>query len=225
MIGSLIWFIIVAITIANVVGKFKNAQKRDSRNRQQNVPAAYQAAAQEAKVQMPDGYQTPARNAVYRQQAVQQGSGTQQRVVTDEDRARLEAYRRKKAGSNAYVPSKPVQTKQNLNVNRQRNVLQPDIVERAKANSQKYAKDETLHELESRHGHSERVGSAVAGYVEREREEHRRMHEEPMPGVEEISLLGSVEDLMVKGYSGSLSFERDFIGEAADMLAAFTMSE
>ena len=136
------------------------------------------------------------------EQSAGQAGGVQRRAVTDADRARLEEYRRKKAGAKAPAV--------------------PDIVERAKKNSQKYAKDETLAELESQHGHSERVGSAVAGYVEREREEHRRMHE---GAVEEASLLGPVEDLMVKGYSGSLSFERDFIGEAEDMLAAFTMSE
>lgn len=131
------------------------------------------------------------------QQSVQ-GAGPQQRAVTDADRARLEEYRRKKA-------------------------VQPGIVERAKANSRRFAdKDETLTEMEQEHGHSERVGSAVAGYAEKEREE-QRMHEEPVPRVEETSLLGSVEDLMTKGFDGNLSFERDFIGEAQDMLAAFTI--
>lgn len=77
-------------------------------------------------------------------------------------------------------------------------VSQPDIVERAKANSQRYAKrDETLEET----------------------------HGETKPGEEEPGLLGSVEDLMVKGYDGNLSFERDFIAEAQQMLSAFTLSE
>ncbi len=35
----------------------------------------------------------------------------------------------------------------------------------------------------------------------------------------EDSILGSVSDLMAKGYSGKLTFERDFVGEAMDMLA------
>lgn len=216
MIGSVIWFAVVAIIIVNAVGKSKRTQKQGSPRRQQgNTAGTYQANPSGANAQQPN---------VYQPSAVQ--GRTQQRVVTDADRAKLEAYRRKKAGSNAYVPSKPAQPSQNLNANRQRNASQPNIVERAKANSQRYAaSDETLSELEKQHGHSERVSSAVADYVEKEREEHRRMHEESAPGVEETSLLGSVEDLMVKGYSGSLSFERDFIGEAAEMLAAFTMSE
>lgn len=216
MIGSVIWFAVVAIIIVNAVGKSKRTQKQGSPRRQQgNAAGTYQTNASGINAQQqPNVYQSSAQGR------------TQQRVVTDADRAKLEAYRRKKAGSNAYVPSKPVQPNQNLNANRQRNISQPGIVERAKANSQRYAgNDETLSELEKQHRHSEHVSSAVAGYVEKEREEHRRMHEEPAPGVEETSLLGSVEDLMVKGYSGSLSFERDFIGEAAEMLAAFTMSE
>lgn len=241
MIGSVIWFAVVAIIIVNAVGKSKRTQKQGSPRRLQgNTAGTYQANPSGANAQQPNVYQPSAvqsrqQSNVYQSPAASQQPGasqpaaqgrTQQRVVTDADRAKLEAYRRKKAGSNAYVPSKPAQSSQNLNANRQRNASQPNIVERAKANSQRYAaSDETLSELEKQHGHSERVSSAVAGYVEKEREEHRRMHEEPAPGVEETSLLGSVEDLMVKGYSGSLNFERDFIGEAAEMLAAFTMSE
>ena len=35
------------------------------------------------------------------------------------------------------------------------------------------------------------------------------------------SLLGNIEDLMVKGYDGELSFERDFVAEALDMINSF----
>ena len=44
------------------------------------------------------------------------------------------------------------------------------------------------------------------------------MHMEPAAHAEDENLLGSVEDLMVKGYDGNLSFERDFVGEAMDMI-------
>lgn len=144
----------------------------------------------------PQGQQKPPQQQgqVLPQQAKRQAA----RTVTDAERARPDGYRSRQA--------------------------QPDIVERAKANSRRYAaRDETLAEMESAHGHSERVGSAVAGYVESEREAHRRMHEEPHPPVEEESCLGTIEDLMVKGYHGNLSFERDFIGEAQDFLASITM--
>lgn len=37
------------------------------------------------------------------------------------------------------------------------------------------------------------------------------------------NIIGSVEDLIVKGYSGEMKFERDFLAEATDMLNSFTM--
>ena len=88
----------------------------------------------------------------------------------------------------------------NVQRNREQKNVQPDIVKKAQMNSQRYAqKDRTLDELEQEHRHSERVMN-------------------PEVETEDENLLGSVEDLMVKGYDGNLSFERDFIGEATDFL-------
>ena len=101
----------------------------------------------------------------------------------------------------------------------------PDIVQRAKANTKKYEADETLHELETEHKHSEKVSSAEAAYVAKDRAEHLKMHAEPAPRVEDENLLGSIEDLMVKGYDGNLSFERDFLGDAMDMINRFTLAD
>lgn len=101
----------------------------------------------------------------------------------------------------------------------------PDIVQRAKANTKKFEADETLHELETEHKHSEHVSSAEAAYVAKDRAEHLKMHIEPAPRVEDENLLGSIEDLMVKGYDGNLSFERDFLGEAMDMINRFTLAD
>ena len=101
----------------------------------------------------------------------------------------------------------------------------PDIVQRAKANTKKYESDETLHQLETEHKHSEKVASAEAAYVAKDRAEHLKMHTEPAPRVEDENLLGSIEDLMVKGYDGNLSFERDFLGEAMDMINRFTLAD
>ena len=96
-------------------------------------------------------------------------------------------------------------------------------MDRAKQNANKYAEDTTLEQLEKEHKHSERESKAEATYVAKEREEHRKLHTEPIPPVEEESLLGSVQDLMIKGYDGNLSFERDFVGEAMDLLNSFTV--
>lgn len=37
------------------------------------------------------------------------------------------------------------------------------------------------------------------------------------------SILGDVQDLMVKGYDGNLQFERDFLGEAMDTINSFSI--
>ena len=62
--------------------------------------------------------------------------------------------------------------------------------------------------MEREHNHSERVTPAV--------------HDHPEDVMSE-NLLGTVEDLMVKGYEGHLCFERDFVGEAMDMINRFTV--
>lgn len=194
---DIVWYIFVVIIVVSVIKKAAN--KGDTKG--QTVQQAYRQMTQ---------------------QAWQQNSQTQ-RTVSDRDRAKLEEYRRKKT-QGTYVPSRPVTSNQDLDANRQRRMEQPDIVERAKANSKRFAaQDNTLEEMESGHGHSEKVSSAVAGYVEREREEHRRLHEEPRVPIEMESSLGTVEDLIVKGYDGNLSFERDFIGEAQEFLANITV--
>ena len=82
------------------------------------------------------------------------------------------------------------------------------ILGRAKANVAEDKEDVTLRTLEVEHQHSERVAPA----------EH--YHPEDILS---DNLLGSVEDLMVKGYEGNLCFERDFVGEALDMISRFTV--
>ena len=125
------------------------------------------------------------------------------RQMTAAERAKLDAYRQQKAAAKSAQPT--------------------NIVDRAKQNTKKYAEDTTLEQLEKEHKHSERESKAEAAYVAKEREEHRKLHTEPIPPVEEESLLGSVQDLMIKGYDGNLSFERDFVGEAMDLLNSFTV--
>ena len=82
------------------------------------------------------------------------------------------------------------------------------ILQRAKANAEEDKVDVTLETMEAEHNHSERVSAAV--------------HHHPEDVIPE-SMLGSVEDLMIKGYDGNLCFERDFIGEAMDMISRFNV--
>lgn len=80
------------------------------------------------------------------------------------------------------------------------------ILQRAKVNSDKV--DVTLQTMEAEHHHSERVTPAK--------------HHNPEDVIPE-NVLGTVEDLMVKGYDGKLCFERDFVGEGNDMISRFTL--
>ena len=82
------------------------------------------------------------------------------------------------------------------------------ILQRAKANADADKEDETLRSLEESHGHSAHVEPAV--------------HTHPETDLSE-STLGTVEDLIVKGYEGNLCFERDFLGEAMDMVSRFSL--
>ena len=95
------------------------------------------------------------------------------------------------------------------------------IVDRAKLNNAKLAEDETLKEIEALHGHKETHAS--------EKVQHdaacQALKYDDNAVLAEESLLGSIDDLMAKGYSGDLSFDRDFIGEAMDMIASFTVPD
>lgn len=82
------------------------------------------------------------------------------------------------------------------------------ILQRAQANAEEDIPDETLRSLEESHGHSAHVAPAI--------------HHHPEDIIPD-NMLGTVEDLMVKGYDGSLCFERDFVGEAMDMISRFTV--
>jgi len=82
------------------------------------------------------------------------------------------------------------------------------ILQRAKANADEDKEDVTLRSLEESHGHSAHVAPAVHNHPEDEIPEN---------------MLGKIEDLMVKGYEGDLCFERDFVGEAMDMVNRFSM--
>lgn len=81
------------------------------------------------------------------------------------------------------------------------------IVQRAKMHTDAKKSDVTLETMEAEHNHSERVSAAV--------------HHHPEDVIPE-SMLGSVEDLMIKGFDGNLCFERDFLGEGLDMISRFS---
>ena len=77
----------------------------------------------------------------------------------------------------------------------------------AKANAEEDKVDVTLETMEAEHNHSERVSAAV--------------HHHPEDVIPD-NMLGTIEDLMIKGYDGNLCFERDFVGEGLDMISRFS---
>lgn len=81
------------------------------------------------------------------------------------------------------------------------------ILQRAKANADEDKVDVTLETMEAEHNHSERVSAAI--------------HHHPEDIIPD-DMLGTIEDLMVKGYDGNLCFERDFVGEGLDMISRFS---
>ena len=83
------------------------------------------------------------------------------------------------------------------------------ILERAVKNADEDKVDVTLETMEREHNHSERVSPAE--------------HHHPEDVIPDY-MLGTIEDLMIKGYDGNLCFERDFVGEAMDMISRFTIS-
>lgn len=127
-----------------------------------------------------------------------------------------ERMRRKKA--ELQEKYKTTHTGQTTAVNLQKN---NSIVDRAKLNNAKLAEDETLKEIEVFHGHKETHASEK---VQHDAACQALKHDDNAVLAEE-SLLGSIDDLMAKGYSGDLSFDRDFIGEAMDMIASFTVPD
>ncbi len=82
------------------------------------------------------------------------------------------------------------------------------ILQRAKGNAAEDSEDATLRSLEESHGHSAHVAPAV--------------HHHPEDEIPE-NMIGKIEDLMVKGYEVDLCFERDFVGEAMDMVSRFSL--
>ena len=95
------------------------------------------------------------------------------------------------------------------------------IVEKAKMNNAKLAQDETLKEIEALHSHQEKH--------EAEKVQHsaacQTLKTDADAILAEESVLGTIDELMAKGYSGNLNFDRDFVGEAMDMISSFTVPD
>ena len=108
-----------------------------------------------------------------------------------------------------------------------RNVQENSILQKAKANVSGQFDDDTLEER----GRAELNRVPLGNEIMKDKAEARHIHSEHetdhgaelknQAGVDDFDtyhLIDEVNDLIVKGYSGNLEFERDFLAEATDML-------
>lgn len=127
---------------------------------------------------------------------------------------------------------RPVQQVQNRTSQVQRRTAQPpkkenSILQKAKENAKKQFEDDTLQARGSADLNRVPLGDeimkdkAMARHIH---STHTDAHDAELhnrQGVDDFDtyhLLDEVNDLMIKGYSGNLEFERDFLSEATDML-------
>ena len=196
--------------VQEVWSEQQNSSRQQKWNAQQNVRQPQQAWAgqQQARPQQ--------QSWASQQKAGQpQGMWVQQELDLQQMDPQ-ERMRKKKA--ELQKKYKTTGTAQTAAVNLQKN---NSIVDRAKLNNAKLAEDETLKEIEVLHGHKETHASEK---VQHDAACQALKHDDNAVLAEE-SLLGSIDDLMAKGYSGDLSFDRDFIGEAMDMIASFAVPD
>ena len=155
-----------------------------------------------------------------KKQQVQQIWNSMQNTVQSGMNALNQTYQQKPQPQRPQMQQRPQQ--QRVQPQQRPQQSNPDIVQRAMKNNARFADDTTQKELETMHGHSEAQQKMA--------QEHSRncqtLHSKAADGAKVIeaetqSMFGSVEDLIAMGYSGSMEFERDFLGEGLDMINNF----
>lgn len=122
--------------------------------------------------------------------------------------------------------NQPVYQRQPVRQQQRQQQRKQTIVDRAKQNTARYQADTTKQQMEREHRHSESVkttGVKEYAAAQKEAHPHDAAHVAKELDAQDGTLLATVEDLMVKGVDTSLSFERDFLGEAMDMINSFSM--
>ena len=127
--------------------------------------------------------------------------------------------------------AQPARTSQQTGRTQQRPASKPaqenSILQKAKANASQQFDDDTLEARGSADlgrvplGDEIMKDKAKAHHIHSEHETAHKAELSNQPGVDDFDtyhLIDEVNDLIVKGYSGNLEFERDFLSEATDML-------
>lgn len=193
----IIFFIIFIVIVVKNAGKSSQQTKP---NVQRQPTVANQPRAQ----QTPNRYQTTASNMSYSQKSAAQLKEEIWNRLSEESKAKM----LQSGNASTNTISKDGGSASQQVMQRRMEGQNTTILERAQDNNKTHAEDITLNTMEAEHNHSERIAPAVHNHPE---------------DILSDNLLGTVEDLMIKGYDGTLCFERDFVGEALDMVNRFTV--
>lgn len=200
---ELIFLIVIIAYVCKKAGVALDASKQVEvldKNKENWGAGTYQAPRQATRVQS-------ARAQVQqqtRQEIQAQIAKTKQRIMESRGMQSVENEHFKQADMHRQQENREAMQQVHASRMEARNTT---ILQRAKANADEDKVDVTLETMEAEHNHSERVSAAV--------------HHHPEDIIPE-NMLGTVEDLMVKGYDGNLCFERDFVGEGLDMISRFS---
>lgn len=199
MIAGIIWFAVVLYIVIRCV----NSAKKKNGQTKPNVPR------QPAKAKRPDHTQ------VNRTAAAQ---------TTGKWTSPASQVQRK-------APQQPARTAQRTGRTQQRpagkSAQENSILQKAKANTSQQFDDDALEARGSADLYRAPSGDEImkdkakARHIHSEHEENHDAELRNQPGVDDFDtyhLIDEVNDLIVKGYSGNLEFERDFLSEATDML-------
>lgn len=197
---ELIFIIAIIAYIVKAAQKADENQKRYNNAKKNPWESTYQAPRQATRVDSPKAQM----QQQTRQEIQAQIAKTKQRIMESRGMQSVENEHFKQADMHRQQENREAMQQVHASRMEARNTT---ILQRAKANADEDKVDVTLETMEAEHNHSERVSAAV--------------HHHPEDIIPE-NMLGTVEDLMVKGYDGNLCFERDFVGEGLDMISRFS---
>ena len=187
--AELIWLAIIIFAVVKAVNKSKEAKTR-----QTPIP------------NRPANYRQPVQN--------QRPAVTQPRPLTQARQTTQQRPVQQRPTQQRTTQQRPVQSTNS-------------ILEKAKKHAENQFSDDTgsvtgpsaLGSIQT--GDAIMVDKAKARHIHSEHENAHETELRNQPGVDDFDtyhLIDEINDLIVKGYSGSLEFERDFIAEGVEML-------
>ena len=197
--AGIIWFVIVLYIVIKCI----NASKKNANQAKPNVPRQPVQAKRQSQMQQK-------RTSTARSTGTWSNSGAQTQRKTPAQQTRAA----QQTGGGAQKSAA-------------RSAQENSILQKAKANASKQFDDDTLEARGSAQlgrvplGDEIMKDKAKAHHIHSEHGENHDAELKNRPGVDDFDthhLIDEVNDLIVKGYSGNLEFDRDFLSEATDML-------